>query len=205
MKESSKKLMSEIALKQVANGTRKNLFQKDHPRLNNFGFEKGRTPWNKGKKNIISSERMKKNNPMKNADIRGKATHSLKEGYTSGRIKPSSGCFPKGHRPDKKCYIRKGITKPEKIMKGLIEKNNLPFNYVGNGRIILGGFNPDFLSKNPKHIIEVYGDYWHRNDKNHNRRINTYSKLGYKTLVIWEHELKNPLEVLSKIKLFINH
>ena len=54
---------------------------------------------------------------------------------------------------------------PEKKMIKIIEENNLPFNYTGNGAIWFRGenhsFNPDFLSKNPKHIIEVFGDYWH--------------------------------------------
>ena len=108
--------------------------------------------------------------------------------------------------------------KPEIMLDTLIKENNLPFNYVGDGQVWIGGFNPDFLSKNPKHIIEVYGDYWHANpniysdltkgqlkqrDKD-KRRLEAYSSLGYKTLIIWENELKNPQEVLDRIKRFIN-
>ncbi len=105
---------------------------------------------------------------------------------------------------------RKGINRkpnnPEKIMIEIIEKNNLPFNYVGDGKIWLNGFNPDFLSKNPKHIIEIYGDYWHNLPKDklkNGRRMKAYSSLGYKTLVIWEHELKDSSNVLNKIRNFI--
>ena len=96
--------------------------------------------------------------------------------------------------------------KPEKIMINLINNNNLPFNYVGDGTIWVGKFNPDFLSKNPKHIIEMFGDYWHNlpdvmvRDK---ERLKTYSKYGYKTLIVWEHELKNTNQVINKIKGFI--
>jgi G:T-mismatch repair DNA endonuclease (very short patch repair protein) len=97
--------------------------------------------------------------------------------------------------------------KPERIMIKIIKENNLPFNYVGNGKIWFRGknhsFNPDFLSKNPKHIIEVFGDYWHNLPKNKIRdkeRLRTYFKYGYKTLVIWEYELKNQKEVLNKIR-----
>lgn len=106
--------------------------------------------------------------------------------------------------------ILKGLnfrpTKPEKILNEIIEKNNLPFNYVGDGKVILGGFNPDFLSKNPKYIIEVFGDYWHNlpnNVKKDKRKLEAYSKYGYKTLVIWEHELRDINQVLNKIKEFI--
>lgn len=96
--------------------------------------------------------------------------------------------------------------KPEKIMIEIIKENNIPFNYVGNGQITIGGFNPDFLSKNPKHIIEVFGDYWHnlpKSKEKDKRRLETYYKYGYKTLIIWEHELKNKNNVLNKIKEFI--
>ncbi len=108
----------------------------------------------------------------------------------------------------KKCALGqlKKPTKPERIMINLIKQNNLPFNYIGDGNIWIGGFNPDFLSKNPKHIIEIFGDYWHNLPKikeRDRRRLETYSKYGYKTLVIWEHELKNQSQVLNKIRKFL--
>lgn len=109
-------------------------------------------------------------------------------------------------------------TKPERILKEIIEKNNLPFNYTGNGVIWFKGenhsFNPDFLSKNPRHIIEVFGDYWHSLPKvrlNDIERLKTFEKYGYKTLVLWEHELrKNKFglnlseeDIVNKINNFI--
>lgn len=116
---------------------------------------------------------------------------------------------------------RKGERKhsfPERILKEIIEKNNLPFNYTGNGMIWFKGttqsFNPDFLSKNPKHIIEVFGDYWHNLPESKSRdreRLETYSRYGYKTLIIWEHELvprwkKNLTkeQIINKINGFLN-
>ena len=96
--------------------------------------------------------------------------------------------------------------KPEKKVIEIIEKNKLPFNYTGNGKIWFKGyntlFNPDFLSKNSNHIIEVDGDYWHNLPKvkeKDKRRRKTYISLGYKLLVIWEHELENPQKVTEKI------
>jgi len=100
--------------------------------------------------------------------------------------------------------------KPETTMINIIKKNNLPFNYVGDGKIWFrnnfGAFNPDFLSKNPKHIIEIFGDYWHNLPKNKIRdkyRLKAYSKYGYKTLIIWENELQDEKKVVEKIKLFV--
>ena len=34
-------------------------------------------------------------------------------------------------------------------------------------------------------------------------RLETYSKYGYKTLIVWEHELKNQNEVTNKINNFL--
>lgn len=95
-------------------------------------------------------------------------------------------------------------TSPERLIIRLIKENNLPFNYVGDGKIWFERFNPDFLSKNPKHIIEIFGDYWHKNTQERDKlRLETYNKYGYKTLVIWEHELKDLPSVLNKIQEFI--
>ena len=107
--------------------------------------------------------------------------------------------------------FKKRPTAPEQSLIKIIKENNLPFNYVGDGGIWLRGkhhsFNPDFLSKNPKHIIEVFGNYWHNREdmkKRDEERLQTYSKYGYKTLIIWEHELKkNQQEILNKINKFM--
>lgn len=84
---------------------------------------------------------------------------------------------------------------PEKTLLKLFKKLNLPYHYVGNGQVILNGFNPDFINYNgQKKIIELYGDYWHKLNSYKNRdkrRILEYSKLGYKTLIVWEKELKD--------------
>jgi G:T-mismatch repair DNA endonuclease (very short patch repair protein) len=158
-------------------------------------------------------KRMKENNPMKNPEI-AKKVHQKTDKMTKERMKDEEY---------KKWWLktlRSGLvkpTQPEKVMMHIIKENNLPFNYVGTGNIWFKGygtmFNPDFLSKNPKHIIEVFGDYWHNlpeRKKLDEKRIETYKKYGYKTLVIWEYELvknKKPLKdfshVIDKINKFV--
>ncbi len=102
--------------------------------------------------------------------------------------------------------------KPNKPEKKLISLLNeiLPneYEFVGDGKVILDGFNPDFINCNgQKKIIELYGDYWHNlpswkeRDK---RRLIAYRKLGYKTLIIWEHELKDLDKLQNKILEFNN-
>lgn len=82
--------------------------------------------------------------------------------------------------------------KPERKIIDIIQNNNLPYLYVGDGKLIIEGFNPDFVHKNKKIIIEVFGDYWHNRkdwslrDK---RRIDIFNLYGYKTFIFWEHEI----------------
>jgi len=90
--------------------------------------------------------------------------------------------------------------KPEKFLTKLFQKlfpNQ--WKYVGDGQFILAGKCPDFVNINgQKKIIELYGDYWHKDD-NPQDRIDLFAKYGYQTLVIWEHELKDIKQLLGKL------
>ena len=90
-----------------------------------------------------------------------------------------------------------------KLLNKLLPKQ---YRFVGNGKVIIDGFNPDFIGRNgQKKIIELYGDYWHNlkswreRDK---RRIKAYTRYGYKTLIIWEHELKDLDKLRIRVKKF---
>jgi very-short-patch-repair endonuclease len=92
--------------------------------------------------------------------------------------------------------------KPEKLIRTLLNKQ-FPneYKFVGDGRFWIERFNPDFINCNgQKKIIEMFGDYWHRNTQQRDKeRLETYSKYGYNTLIIWEKELKNIDEIRKKI------
>jgi len=110
-------------------------------------------------------------------------------------------------------------TKPEIIIKQILEKipNNFIFNdYYGNkNKLKIGGKNPDFIDVNNKLIIEHFGDHWHgpkirvkngdysTNKEHEEEKILFYAKFGYKTLIIWENELRNIELVKNKIDNFI--
>jgi len=96
---------------------------------------------------------------------------------------------------------------PEKQLNKLLQKI-LPneYRYVGNGEILFSDFNPDFINCNgQKKIIELYGDYWHNlpsykeRDK---RRLIAYNRYGYKTLIIWQHELSSLNKIEKKVLIF---
>lgn len=160
-----------------------------------------------------------------NEEYRSKLINSLKQSdYVKNIFGENNPFYGKYHTKETKQKVRDNTIKnykegkynlkpnnPEKIMVKLIQENNLPFNYVGDGKIWFRGenhsFNPDFLSKNPRHIIEVFGEYHHNLPKNKEKdkeRIETYSKYGYKTLIIWSKELRNPAQVINKINNFLS-
>lgn len=101
--------------------------------------------------------------------------------------------------------------KPELcLLKLLNDAFPKEWKYVGDGQFILGGKNPDFVNKNgKKQIIELFGNYWHsekiteRTEKDEVKYIRrVYSRYGYKTLVIWQSELRNQNKVMTKIAKF---
>lgn len=84
------------------------------------------------------------------------------------------------------------------------------WEYVGNGDRIIDGLCPDFICENDKKIIEVFGDYWHddnkRNlDKRRTQvgRTSVFNQMGYDLLIIWEYELKDIDKVINKLSNFI--
>ena len=91
---------------------------------------------------------------------------------------------------------------PEKCLIKLLNKL-LPkaYTFVGNGKLIVNCFCPDFVNKDNNKIIEMFGDYWHNREDNKIRdkkRMKMYKKHGYKTLIIWQHELET-LKLKRKI------
>jgi|SRR3989344_4195350 len=132
------------------------------------------------------SARMRLNNPMKDPIINAKVNKNpeiMKKRIQSLIIKPNN---------------------KESILIELFKTNNLPYKYVGDGKLIIGTKNPDFVDYEQKKIIEFFGDYWHTKkvrciEETEQGRIDYFTNFGYKTLVIWENELKNLQEVLKKV------
>ena len=75
------------------------------------------------------------------------------------------------------------------------------FSFVGDGKLIVRNKCPDFWDGGTK-LIEMFGDYWHRGE-DPQPRIDLFKVEGYDCLVIWEHELKNPENVLERVSRFM--
>lgn len=93
--------------------------------------------------------------------------------------------------------VRRKPNKPEQRLIRVAKDNNLPIRYVGDGQVIIGRMNPDFINTNgKKEVVEVFGDYWHSEKKVRSwketelGRIMAYKVFGFDCIIIWEHEIK---------------
>jgi len=102
-------------------------------------------------------------------------------------------------------------TKPERRLRNHL--NYLfprEYKFVGDGSIIIGGRKPDFINVNgQKKIVEMFGDYWHSKEltgrtkgQEENQRINHFVKYGFKTLIVWQYELRNIKRLRRKLMKF---
>jgi hypothetical protein len=78
------------------------------------------------------------------------------------------------------------------------------YEYVGDFKFFVGGKNPDFKNINgQKKLIELFGDYWHSRKfskkQSEKERVKHFKKYGYKTLIVWEHELKDEESLRNKL------
>ncbi len=169
-------------------------------------------------------------NPRKDLQIKFKGKgnpvfgkHHTKEQkikWSKMRKAEGNGMFGRHHTEATKEKIRQKLitrikegkynlkaNKPEKQLNKLLKKI-LPneYKFVGNGKLFIAGFVPDFINCNgQKKIIELFGDYWHNREdakKRDKQRLKTYKKYGFKTLIIWQHELKELNKLELKIKKF---
>jgi len=109
-------------------------------------------------------------------------------------------------------YVKKILKarkrRPSKPEKMLDKMTPLCICYVGNRawwRKLNDGkyHNPDFKVTGQNKIIEVFGDYWHRND-DPQKLIDLYAQVGLDCLIFWESEIYNyPNEVIEKVDSFI--
>lgn len=107
--------------------------------------------------------------------------------------------------------LSSGMSKPEQTMVRIIEEQNLPFKFVGDGKLIIGSKCPDFIFiDDGRKIIEVFSDYWHRDDivkywhQTEEGCRFYYELFGYNVLVIWQHEFKDVKKVIDKIQGFMS-
>lgn len=169
--------------------------------------KKGKPGHWKGKK--FAYKRSIDLNPyVRTPEIKAKLSATIKKQFQQGRVtwcKGKRGIFSqetldKIRQARQKQQMPHHNTKPEHQFIEICEKHNLPFKYVGDGQIWIGGINPDFVECNGKKIaVDIFGDYWHtplfRQSAIHESytetgRTTILKQYGWKLIVIWQSELK---------------
>lgn len=95
-------------------------------------------------------------------------------------------------------------TRPEKILYNYIILYG-EWEYSGNGSFWIELLdkkhrkNPDFKNEFENKVIEVFGDYWHK-ESEVLPLIKAYKEVGWDCIVIWEHDIHN----LSSNKEFLD-
>ena len=106
---------------------------------------------------------------------KGKISKSVRKAAQEGRCKPP---LP---------------TSLEKWIQEILDRH-FPgeWAYIGDGKITIEGYIPDFINVNGKKlIIEAFGVYWHSKEQEE-QRIAIFSRYGFRTLIIWERNSNNP-------------
>ena len=66
-----------------------------------------------------------------------------------------------------------------------------------------GRMYPDFSLPGTNKVIELYGNYWHRND-NPEVRIDRLRKIGYEAVIIWENDFRaHPQDICDQVRRFL--
>lgn len=115
------------------------------------------------------------------------------------RKKLSDSAKKKFKNPEFLKQFKKSITQKPTSIEKIIEEIIIQYGYeyVGDFSLWIDGKNPDFIKKKDKKIIEVFGNYWHEKNDEYKRYLH-FKNLGYKLLVIWEHEIIKDMENVKK-------
>ena len=157
---------------------------------------KGRIPWNKDTQGLQTP--WNKNLPSEQQPMFGKKKlDGWLEKYKATNLakygEENVGHFAKTSPRSKK----------EKLLESILPDYRID--------VRIGKYKPDYVNESTKHIIEVYGDYWHCNPKLFNEdfyhpqlkktakekwqsdlvRQRYFESLGYIVEIIWEDELNN--------------
>jgi len=136
-----------------------------------------------------------------------KISEKLKEGYKTGRLSNVNANLAQASNK---------TPSTEKRVMTILDKLNLIYTHQKP----MGQLLPDFVIEDKKIVIQVQGCFWHRcpicfKDKfskdelqeerlREIKQVKFFSKRRYRTLFIWEHELRNTEYVKSKILNFIS-
>lgn len=167
------------------------------------GRKIGSIPWNKGLTKE-TDERVKINIERSSITILNNYRSGKRIHYLKGKTREEYHGKEKGREIINKIAINwsKSVQmKPNKLEMKFTKflEENFPgeWKYSGDGYTWIDGKCPDFLNINGKRLlIELFGDYWHKDDDS-KERIEHFKKYNFDTIIIWESEFNNSEELVK--------
>lgn len=146
-------------------------------------------------------------NPMHRLEVKEKFKNSMKKHWENKQFIENLikiGITSLHRRP----------TNLEKKFTTFFQTHNLPLTYCGNGTLIIGGKNPDYVESNGKKVCLEVGNKYEKSIKRKGRnysnwqeyeqqRINHFNAFNWKCLVVWEDELNDNVVVLQRLNNFL--
>jgi very-short-patch-repair endonuclease len=160
-----------------------------------------RKPMSAASRKKISKAIKGKKYPPRSAQHRLNLSKALRKPTTLARLRASA------------VKTRTSYDSPNKaeLQLDAILTANFPglFKLNVNGRSVAGKI-PDFIAKQKKLIVELFGDYWHGEGVTGRTTIaeEAYRRAhfkGYDVLIVWEHELVDEKRLINKIAKWIKH
>ena len=157
---------------------------------------RGKSTWNAGKIGVFSEETKRKLSAAGkanwlNPEFRKRCLRGL-----PGRDNPNY----QGRQMHKiLSRLKARPTSLEKKFAALCQKYTLPYKYTGDGSVLIGYKNPDFVNINGQKICIEVANRYHHPDPYKENRIKHFAKWGWKCIVFFEDELDESemLEVLK--------
>lgn len=100
-----------------------------------------------------------------------------------------------------KMALKSSKRKPNKLELKVAKLLGDEWEYVGDGRVEIGGLIPDFVHKTKRQVLEVMGCYFHSCPEHFPEvkrprsaspayKESVYKGNGYEVIFIWEHDIK---------------
>lgn len=92
-------------------------------------------------------------------------------------------------------------TSIEKQFTYIAERHNLPYQYVGDGSLLIGYRNPDFINTNGSKICIEVANHFHHPDPWANKRKEHFAKYGWECFIFFcdKYNRLNEQEVLDAL------
>lgn len=97
---------------------------------------------------------------------------------------------------------RRTPSKPELMFIEYCRMLGLGYQFVGDGKLIIDGKNPDFVDSTGKKLVEIWGEFFHKG-QNPQDRIKFFADRGFECQVIWANELKQLFRDVAQTNLVV--